>query len=158
MREDELEQHLRPRGATDLGGPPGQRVARQRACEIALAEGTVHDDRDAAVAGEREQPCLGLTVQRVVAELHEVERMVAHDLFELAVPPSFRGRDPDVAQAAFGLHGKQHRQVLLPRQEVVYLQQVEARNAPALPRCFDLLGTARARADPHLVGREQVRG
>src|SRR3712207_7137481 len=47
---------------------------------------------------ERQQALLNLAVDRVVRELREVEALAAHDLFEVAVPPSVRRRDAGVAQ------------------------------------------------------------
>ena len=72
------------------------------------------------------------------------------------MPPPVRRRDPDVAQLAGGLHREERLQVLLPRDEVVDLEEVEFRNAPALPRLLDLRGPAVAGGDPDLVGREDL--
>ena len=100
--------------------------AQQRA----FAEGPVDDDRDAALLGQRQDALLDLAVEQVVGDLHEVDRLAAHHVLDLGVAPAFRRGDAHVAQPAGGLHLEQRRQVLLPRQQVVHLHQVEARHAP----------------------------
>jgi hypothetical protein len=59
-------------------------------------------------------------------------RLRAHQLLELGVPPAFGRGDADVSDAALGLHAQQHRQMRLPGQQVVHLQQRKARHAPEL--------------------------
>ncbi len=157
VRDDELEDDLRPRHRVDLGGPGGQRVAFQRAHQRTLAKRPVGDHRDAAVARERQQPLLGLAVEDVVRQLHEVERMRAHQLLDLAVAPALGRGDADVADPARRLHLEQDRQVLLPGEQVVHLHEIEARHVPVAARFLHLRAAARARADPHLLRREQLR-
>src|SRR5438067_11045517 len=41
-----------------------------------------------------------------------------------------RGGDPHITEPAAGLHGEQRPQMLLPGEEIVDLQQIEARHAP----------------------------
>ena len=71
------------------------------------------------------------------------------------MPPAFRRRDADVAEPARRPSCEQRGQVLLPGEQIVHLQEIEARHAPVLARGFDLRRPARAGRDPHLVGREQ---
>jgi hypothetical protein len=65
---------------------------------------------------ERQDALLDLAIDRVVGDLHEVDRLRAHHLFDLGVAPSFRRRDTDVAQPPGALHLEQARQMILPRQ------------------------------------------
>ena len=105
---------------------------------------------------ERLDALFDRAVEQVVAALHEVDRLRAHDLFDLGMAPAFRGADAHVAQTAGSLHLEQLRQMLLPGQQVVHLHQVEAPHAPVGARGLDLRRAARAVADPHLLGREQI--
>ena len=108
-----------------------------------LPERPVDDDRDAAVPRQRKNAILDLAVQHVVGDLDEVDRLARHDLLDLLVAPPLRGRDAHVAQPALRLHGEQGREMLLPRQEVVHLEQVEPPDAPAGPGLLDLLRAPR---------------
>ena len=60
---------------------------------------------------------------------------------------------PDVAEPALRFHRLQHRQMSLPGEQVVHLQQVEAPDPPVGPRILDLAGAARR--GPYLVGRKE---
>src|SRR6185369_18075090 len=100
---------------------------------------------DAAVAREREDPFLGLAIDRVVGDLHEVERIASHQLLDFAMTPSFGRRDPDVSDLACRLQREEGRQVLLPVEQVMDLHEVEAADLPVLARLFDLLAPTRAR-------------
>ena len=106
---------------------------------------------------QRQDAVFDLAVEDVVGHLHEIERLRAHDLLDVAMAASFRGGDPDIADLAGRFHGEQRFQVLFPRQQIVHLQQIEARHAPVSARGFDLAGAAAARGDPDLFGREQAR-
>ena len=60
----------------------------------------------------------------------EVEQIMRTQPLDFAMAPPFRGCDPNVTQLAARLHGEQRWQVLLPRKQIVHLQQVEARHIP----------------------------
>ena len=90
MREDVLEEELRPARDAELRGPAGQRLAARRAEQVALAERAVDEYRHPLLLRERQQARLGLAVERVVAELHEVERMLARLVPRLAARRSRR--------------------------------------------------------------------
>jgi hypothetical protein len=88
--------------------------------------------------------------------LDEIERLRAHDLLDFAVAASLRGRDPDIADLAGGLHGAQRSQMLLPGQQIVDLQQIEAGHAPISARRLDLCGAPAAGGNPDFIGREHL--
>src|SRR6185503_6990738 len=90
MRDDELEQHLRPTRTAEIRRPRGQRMACDGVDQRTLPERAVHDDADAALARERQDARFDFTVDGVVRHLHEVERMARHDLLDIAVAPPFR--------------------------------------------------------------------
>ena len=113
--------------------------------------------RDAALACERENAGFDLPLDGTVGDLDEVDRLAAHDLFDLPVPPALRCRDAHVAQLARGLHREKRRQMLLPREQVVDLHEVEARDAPMLAGLLDLRPAAGAGGDPDLVGGKEPR-
>jgi hypothetical protein len=52
MRDDELQRHLRPAVAVDLGRPGRQAMQGERAQQRALAERAVDQHRDAALLRE----------------------------------------------------------------------------------------------------------
>ena len=118
------------------GGSCARASARS---ERAFAERPVDDHRDAAIARERQDPLLGLAIDRVVGDLHEVDRLAPHDLLDVAVATTFGRRDADVAKLSRRLHREQRRQVLLPVEQVVDLQQIEAVHLPLAARALDLL-------------------
>ena len=64
MRDHELQGHLGPAVAVDLGRPPRQAVALQRVEQRALAEGSVDDDGNATFLRQRQQPLFGFAVQQ----------------------------------------------------------------------------------------------
>src|SRR3712207_8070335 len=57
------------------------------------------------------------SIQHIIGHLHEVDRLLAHDLLDEVMPPAFGGGDPDVPHPSSCLHGKERLQVLLPRSE-----------------------------------------
>ena len=59
MRDDELQEELRPVGGVELGGPFGQRLVPEPREQLLLAERSVDDDRKAA---------LGIRVARIDGE------------------------------------------------------------------------------------------
>ena len=142
----------------DLGRPVRQRLAFQPPRQRALPEGTVDDDRHAALGRQRQQPLLRLAIDDVVGELHEIERMVPHDLLEQIVPAAFGGGDADIAELPVRLHGEQRLEMRLPCDEIVDLHEIEARHAPEAPRLLDLRWSVRGRRGPDLVGRKQALG
>src|SRR5262245_35201426 len=121
----------------------------------ALAKRAVDDRTDAALACQRQDARLDLTVQHVVGRLHEIDPLTRYDPLDLAMAAAFRRRNADIAHVAVSLHPQQGRQMLLPGQKVMNLQQVEAWHAPPLARGLDLCGTACAGGNPYLVGREK---
>src|SRR5262245_21355651 len=157
MRNDELENDLRTARATDLCGPPGQRMALDLSEQLALAKWPVNDHADAAVPRERKDTIFDLAVENVVGGLTEVERLGSHDPLDFAVPAPFRGGDPHIAEPAGGLHGEQRRRMFLPGEEIVDLQQIEARNAPESAGGFELCGAGVDGGKSDLVGRGQER-
>ena len=54
---------------------PGRRWRCSALQQRAFAERPVHQHRDAALLRQRQQALLGLAVEQVVAELHEVDRL-----------------------------------------------------------------------------------
>ena len=75
-------------------------MARELLDELAFAERPVDDHRHAAVARQRQDAVLHLAIEHVVGDLDEVERLLAHDLLEVAVAAALGRRDPDVADLA----------------------------------------------------------
>src|SRR5687768_6140614 len=95
-----------------------------------FTEGAIDDDGDPALARDRENALLDLAVENVVADLHEVERLRAQELLDLGVTPSLRCRDADISDLSRRFHREEHREVVLPVDEIVHLHQVEAGYAP----------------------------
>ena len=156
MRKDEFQQELRPGRNADLLRPAGHRAAGEPVRQPAALERPVADDRDAALPGERQQPAFRLPVDDVVGELDEIRRPALHDRFEFAVPAAVGGGDAGIAQPARRLHGGKRVEVALPVPQIVDLQQVEARDAPAPGGLRDLRLAVGGRG-PDLVGGEQAR-
>src|SRR5919197_2958273 len=125
--------------------------------QLAFAKWAVNDHADAAVPRQRKDTIFDLAVENVVGDLNEVERLGAHDPLDVAVAAPFRGGDPYIAEPPGSLHGEQRPQMLLPGEEIVDLQQIEARHAPEPTGGFDLVRTAGAGGDPDLVCRKQAR-
>ena len=114
MGEDELQNELGPARGADLVRPARQRHTLEPADQRLLAERPVDHHGDAAVARQRQEPLLGLSIEDVVGELHEIERVLAHDPLEQLVPAPVRGGDADMPDLARGLHGRQRLQMLAP--------------------------------------------
>jgi hypothetical protein len=89
MRDDELEEELRPAGTVDLARPRWQRVPHDVPNQRPFAEGAIHDHGDATLAGDRKDALLDLAIEDVVRDLHEVERLRAEELLHLRVTASF---------------------------------------------------------------------
>src|SRR5262245_15919591 len=114
MRDDELENDLRPARAANLRAPAGQGMALELSKQLAFAKRPINDHADAAVPRQRKDTIFDLAVENVVGDLHEIERQRAHDPLDFAVPAPFRGGDSYIAEPAGSLHGEQGAQVLLP--------------------------------------------
>src|SRR5262249_32820002 len=154
MRDDELKDDLGPARATHLCGPAGQRIALDLSEQLAFAKRPINDHANAAVARQRKNAIFDLAVEDGVGDLHEIERLRTDDSLDFAVSAPFRGGDSYIADPAGGLHGEQRPQVLLPGEEIVDLQQIEARYAPESSGGFDLVRAAGTGGDPDLVGRK----
>jgi hypothetical protein len=88
--DHELQRHLRPAVAVDLGSPARQCGVAAAACSRpAFAERAVGEHRDAALARQRQDALLDLAIQQVVADLDKVDRLRGQDAFDLGVAPSF---------------------------------------------------------------------
>src|SRR5215203_4399499 len=114
MRDNELEHELSPVLAVDLARPGGQRVFRETLQKHALLEGTIGDDADAPIARKWKDAGLDLAVENVVGDLHEVERMLAHDTLDVGVTATFRGRNTDITNLASRLLLEQGLEVGFP--------------------------------------------
>ena len=102
----QLMQRFRPpKAATDSAPASGSVRPRER---------SVDDDTDPALARKRQNALLDFAIEHIVSGLHEVEWPTGHDLFELAMAPTFRRRDTDIAHAAGSLHRQKRRQMFLP--------------------------------------------
>src|SRR5262245_19712467 len=150
-----LRMTLRPARTTHLCGPAEKRMALELSEQFAFAKRPINDHADAAVPRQRKNAIFDLAVENVVGNLHKIERLRTHDPLDFPVPAPFRGGDTYIAEPAGGLHGKQRPQVLLPGEEIVDLQQIEARHPPGSAGGFDLVRPAGTEGDPDLVGREQ---
>src|SRR5262245_28253780 len=95
-----------------------------------LLKWSIDDDRDPALCRERQQPLLNLTVHHVVRERYEVDGLAAHDPFEIAMTPSLRGGDANIAHTPLRFHGLQRLDVGTPIEEVVDLHEIETLHAP----------------------------
>jgi hypothetical protein len=73
MRDDELENDLRPARAGDLRSPPGQRMALDFSEQPAFAKWPVNDHADTAVPRQRKDTIFDLAIENVVGDLNEVE-------------------------------------------------------------------------------------
>src|SRR5262245_66651627 len=127
-------------------------MTRHPSDQLALAERSIDDDADAPLARQRKNATFHLAVEDVVSDLDEIERLRAHDLLDLAVAASFRGCDPDIAELSGCLHDTQRSQMLLPGQQIMDLQQIEAGHAPMSARRLDLCGAPAARRNPDFIG------
>src|SRR5215208_2637292 len=114
MRDNELEHELRPVLAVDLARPGGQRVFREPLQKHALLEGTIGDDADTPVARKWKDAGFDLAVEDVIGDLHEVERMLAHDPLDIGATATFRGRNTDITNLAGRLLIEQHLEVRFP--------------------------------------------
>ena len=157
--DDELQQRTAPSSRSRSRRPRRAAGGARRArISVALAERAVDDDRDAALARERQDPLLDLAVERVVGDLHEVERLAAHDLLDLAMAAAFRRRDADVAQPARAPSSRRASADAPARR--AGCGPAAGRTAAMLPvpaRLLDLRGPARARARSRPCRRRRAR-
>src|SRR5438094_8086531 len=100
MAQDPLEEELRPALAPERGDPRRQRRAADALEEVTGRERPVHEDGDAAVAGQRQDATLGLALAQRVVDLDEVERLGAQHALQLVVRARRVVSDADVADAA----------------------------------------------------------
>src|SRR5690606_1836472 len=87
VRDDELQEKLRPARAADLGGPWREGVPLEPADERALPEGPVDDDADPPLLRERQDARFDLPVEDVVGDLDEIDPLAAHDALDLGMAP-----------------------------------------------------------------------
>ncbi len=120
------------------GSPSSRRVSAP------CAEGPVDDHGNAALRRQRQEPVLRLAVDDVVGELHEVERLAAHDLLEEIVPPAFRRGDADIADLSGRLHLEQRLEMRLPGDQIVHLHEIEAGHTPERRDCSICAGPSAA--------------
>ena len=78
MRDDELEEELRPVGAVNLAGKVRQRMPVEQLEQLLRPEWPVDDHREAAIGSHGQQSLFRLAIQDVVAELDEVDRLRRH--------------------------------------------------------------------------------
>ena len=124
--------------------PFRQRLTLEAVGQRALSERPVDDHGNAALRRQRQQPRLRLAVDDVVGELHEIDRLVPHDLFDEIMTAAFGRGDSNVTHRARRLHLEERLQVCLPGEQVVNLDEVELRHTPEATRLLDLGWTSRA--------------
>ena len=83
VREDPLQEELRPRGAVEFRGPRGQRPREDALQGLASRERAVHENGDAFLARERQNPLLRLALGERVVHLEEVQLFPQKDALEL---------------------------------------------------------------------------
>ena len=155
MRDDKLENQLRPGPRAGFGDPVRQGVGRHLRDEVALPEGAIDDDGDLALCGERQDAVLHIAVQDIVSYLDEVDRLRHHDIFDFRMAASLRGGDADIFKLAGVLHCEERLEMLFPAQQIVDLKQIELRHTPKALGLPDLLPAGLRIADPDLVGGKQ---
>src|SRR5437016_9376748 len=74
MRDDELENDLRPARAADLRRPAGQRMALDLSEQLAFAKRPVNDHADAAVPSQRKDAIFDLAVENLPAADGDVDK------------------------------------------------------------------------------------
>ena len=154
VREDELQDELRPARPAEFGRPFGQRLTLEPVGQRALPERPVDDHGNAALRRQRQQPLLRLAVDDVVGELHEIDRLVPHYLFEKIMAAPFGSGDSNVAHRTSRLHLEKRLQMRLPGEEIVNLNEVELWHTPEATRLLDLGRACRCRGRPDLFSRE----
>ena len=70
------------------GGPVRQAAAVQAPEQTTATEWAVHQDRDAAFGGERQQALFGGTIVQRVVQLDKIELFRPHHCFELVIARS----------------------------------------------------------------------
>ena len=154
VREDELQDELRPARRAEFGRPFGEWLILEPVGQRALPERPVDNHGNAALRRQRQQPLLRLAVDDVVGELHEIDRLVPHYLFEKIMAAPFGRRDSNVAHRTSRLHLEERLQMRLPGEEIVNLNEVEPWHAPEATRLLDLGRACRCRGRPDLFSRE----
>src|SRR5436309_483420 len=74
MRDDELENDLRPARAADFRGPAGQRVALDLSEQLTFAKRPGNDHADAAVPSQRKDAIFDLAVENLPAADGDVDQ------------------------------------------------------------------------------------
>src|SRR6516165_4597920 len=120
-----------------------------------LAEWPVDDHCHSALGGERQKTLLDFAIDRIVAELYEVNVLAPHNFLEGAEAPPLCGGDADVAHAPMRLHRLQRFKVGAPVEEVMNLNEIETIDAPEFARGLHLLHAKRLEHRPYLGGGEQ---
>src|SRR5262245_65598787 len=103
MREDPLQEELGPALTVELRGPGRQRLTAHALEQAALGERAIREHGDAAVAGERQDPGLGLALAHRIVDLEEVERLAPEHAVELVVGVRRVVGRADVTSAGRGL-------------------------------------------------------
>src|SRR6185295_19790461 len=110
MREDPLQEELGPAVTVELRGPGRQRLTAHALEKAALGERAIREHGDAALAGERQDPALGLALADRIVDLDEVEGLAPEHALELVVGARRVMGHADVPYAAGRLPFAQRRQ------------------------------------------------
>jgi hypothetical protein len=150
-----LEQGLHPGGDAEgtqrcelgrAGLPPHQ---------LPLAERAHEHDTEAQLVGQRQDRALDLALEGVVGHLHGVDAAGGHQLGELGKGPRGVVGGADLADQPLVPGLLEHRQVRLPRHEVVDLHQFDAAPVP-VHRAGELCHALLRRRRPDLVGKDDL--
>src|SRR6185436_16196260 len=126
--------------------------------QATAAERHVDQDRDAALGRQRQQLVLRRAVVERIVELDEIERLLAHDGFELVIGARGIMRDAEVADATVLLPLPKRRKMCLPIEQVVHLHEVDALDLEQRERALHLRDSGLPPPGPHLGGDEGACG
>ena len=156
MREDELQEELRPCFGTELCGPVRQRMSRDMLKSTTPLEGPLDDGGYALIHRQGQETVLRFTIEDIVGELREVERLSARQLREVVMRSSLRCGDPDIAHLLRHFPRLEGFQMGFPIERVVNLQQIEWHLISQPFRRFHLLDLVGVDGRPDCCCREQA--
>ena len=154
MRDDKLEEQLRPTRAIDLAGPRRQRLPELPADQVASAQRSVGDHRDAPISGERQQPLLGVALRHGVGDLHEIDDLARDQLRDRFRAARGIVGHAEIPDAAFLFPAAQGVEMRANIEQVVHLHEVDLTGAKFSDGIFHLGDAGIAAGNPHL-GRDK---